>query len=86
MRKANNSVLDGIRDTSTLLQAGRIHICEGCTDIIREFGLYCWDNQAKEKDTVVKTNDHAMDDMRYFVTGVLGSGTAFAVWAPERKI
>ena len=41
VRKANNSVLDGIRDTSTLLQAGRIHICEGCTDIIREFGLYC---------------------------------------------
>lgn len=36
-------------DTSTLLQAGRIHICEGCTDIIREFGLYCWDNQAKER-------------------------------------
>ena len=51
----------------TLLQAGRIHICEGCTDIIREFGLYCWDNQAKGKDAVVKTNDHAMDDMRYFV-------------------
>ena len=67
VRKANNSVLDGIRDTSTLLQAGRIHICEGCTDIIREFGLYCWDNQAKGKDAVVKTNDHAMDDMRYFV-------------------
>lgn len=66
VRKANNSVLDGIRDTSALLQAGRIHICAGCENIIKEFGLYCWDNKAQE-DKVVKTNDHAMDDMRYFV-------------------
>ena len=54
----------------------------GC---LREMELYVWD-LAAGGDRVVKKNDHAMDDMRYFVTGVLGSGTAFAVWAPERKI
>ena len=47
--------------------------------------LYVWD-LAAGGDRVVKKNDHAMDDMRYFVTGVLGAGTAFAVRAPERKI
>ena len=48
--------------------------------------LQLTDPDLKSRDRVVKKNDHAMDDMRYFVTGVLGSGTAFAVWAPERKI
>lgn len=64
---ADNSVLDGIRDTATLLQLGRLHICSGCKDIIREFSLYRWDEKSTEKDKPLKENDHAMDDMRYFV-------------------
>ena len=48
--------------------------------------LQLTDPDLKSRDRVVKKNDHAMDDMRSFVTGVLGSGTAFAVRAPERKI
>ena len=64
--KADNSVLDGIRDTSTLLQLGRLHICECCKDIVREFGLYRWDEDAVN-DKPIKENDHAMDDTRYFV-------------------
>ena len=74
-----------IRRTADALRAGRIVICDRCTDCLREMELYVWD-LAAGGDRVVKKNDHAMDDMRYFVTGVLGSGTAFAVWAPERKI
>ncbi len=66
VRKANNSVLDGIRDTQTLLKLGYLHFSEGCSDTIREFGLYCWDVQ-KPNDVVIKENDHAMDDIRYFV-------------------
>ena len=64
---ADNSVLDGIRDTATLLQLGRIQICAGCKDCIREFSLYRWDEKSTERDKPLKENDHAMDDMRYFV-------------------
>ena len=38
-------------------------------DSIREFGLYCWDTDSG-KDAVIKKDDHAMDDIRYFVTSV----------------
>ena len=65
--KANNSVLDGIRDVGTLLALDRLHICAGCKDIIREFGQYRWDGKSKGQDQVIKEYDHAMDDMRYFV-------------------
>lgn len=72
VRKADNAVLDGIRRTSTLIDNDKIFICKCCTDIIREFSLYCWDSEKlHEKDTVIKENDHAMDDMRYFVNGVM---------------
>ena len=66
VRKAENTVNDGIQDTATLLKMGRLHFSENCTDIIREFGLYHWDDKA-QGDKVIKENDHAMDDMRYFV-------------------
>lgn len=68
--KAHNEVLDGIRRTATLLQNGNIKIHRSCGDAIREFGLYSWDEKATE-DTVIKDNDHAMDDIRYFVNTIL---------------
>jgi len=72
VRHADNAVIDGIRRTSTLIENDNIFICENCKDIIREFSLYCWDSEKNhEKDTVIKENDHAMDDMRYFVNGVM---------------
>lgn len=70
VRKANNSVLDGIRHTARLLSAGRIQIGADCKDIIKEFGAYAWDEKAGT-DEVIKENDHAMDDMRYFCMTVL---------------
>ena len=42
-------------------------ICDNCKDAIREFSLYRWDEN-KNSDAVVKENDHAMDDIRYFVS------------------
>lgn len=65
VQKANNAVIPGIQDTAVLLDAGRLHFSEDCADCIREFGLYRYD--PKKQDTVLKENDHAMDDMRYFV-------------------
>ena len=68
--KANNEVLDGIRRVAVYLQNGNIKIHRSCGDAIREFGLYQWDDKAKE-DTVIKENDHAMDDIRYFANTIL---------------
>ncbi|MBR2453035.1 MAG: PBSX family phage terminase large subunit, partial [Clostridia bacterium] len=65
VRKADNSVLDGIRVTGTLLQSGKLLIHESCEDAIREFGSYSWDGESQE-DKVLKEFDHAMDDIRYF--------------------
>lgn len=66
VEKASNAVVDGIRNVATRLQCGDIFICEGCTDCIREFGLYRWDEKAAA-DRPIKENDHSMDDVRYFV-------------------
>ena len=54
------------------LNNDKLFFCKNCKDIIREFSLYCWDSEnLHEKDTVIKENDHAMDDMRYFCYTVL---------------
>ncbi|HAB01073.1 MAG TPA: PBSX family phage terminase large subunit [Ruminococcaceae bacterium] len=63
---ANNDVMKGIRLVSQKLQQDKIRIHASCTDILREFSLYCWDLNAV-KESVKKENDHAMDDMRYLV-------------------
>ena len=71
VKKAKNDVLSGIRLTSDCLKTGKIVICEGCSDCIRELGEYLWE-PGGGKDRVRKEHDHAMDDMRYFVSTVLG--------------
>lgn len=70
VRKARNDVLNGIRTTMNFLKDDRIFICENCRDTIREFGLYRWDEKSG-KDAVIKENDHAMDDIRYFCYTIL---------------
>ena len=77
---AKNDVLDGIRRTAEAIKSGRIKIAPACKDIIREFGLYRWDT-AQTKDSVRKEHDHAMDDMRYFVSTVLSDGGDEAFFA-----
>lgn len=83
VRKADNSVIDGIRQTCTALKSGKIKICRCCADSIREFGLYRWAENGKD-DAPVKENDHAMDDIRYFVTAVLKPETSFFAAAVSR--
>ena len=65
---AVNSVRDGIRKTFTALKEGRVKICRECKDALTEFGLYRWDSSGR--DLPVKENDHAMDDIRYFVSSL----------------
>lgn len=76
---AVNDVLDGIRVTSSLLSAGMVKIHESCKDAIREFGLYRWD-ETKNNDTVLKENDHAMDEIRYFCYTILAREFRWAEW------
>lgn len=70
VRKANNDVLDGIRRTAVMLKNGNIKIHRSCTNSIAEFGLYRWDEKSTE-DRVIKENDHAMDEIRYFCNTVM---------------
>lgn len=78
---AQNRVADGIRQVSSALKEGRIKICKNCRDTIKEFGLYKWSGD-RTRDVPVKEHDHAMDDIRYFVSTLLpeyGESPAFAV-------
>ncbi len=84
--KAENDVLSGIRLTSDCLKDGRIVICEGCADCLREMEEYVWELSSGSRDRVRKEHDHAMDDMRYFVSTVLGEKRGgFAACAVERN-
>lgn len=63
---ANNAVADGIRETATALQNGRIRISPSCKNWIKEASGYVWDDKSTD-DKPVKENDHLMDATRYFV-------------------
>lgn len=76
VREADNSVIDGIRNTSVALTTGKIKICDCCVNTIAEFSAYRWDEKSNE-DRPIKENDHAMDDMRYFVNTVLNHQSGF---------
>jgi len=67
VKPAKNDVLSGIRKVSDFLKQDKLIFCECCKDSIREFSLYCWDTKSGV-DAPVKENDHAMDDIRYFVS------------------
>lgn len=63
---ADNAVLDGIRETATCLQTGKIKIDPKCKNWIKEAQGYVWDESAAD-DKPIKVNDHMMDSARYFV-------------------
>ncbi|MDR2753040.1 MAG: PBSX family phage terminase large subunit [Oscillospiraceae bacterium] len=67
---AKNDVLSGIRLVADALQAGKLRISAACTDCIREFGQYVWEEDSG-RDAPRKEYDHAMDDMRYFAAHAL---------------
>jgi PBSX family phage terminase large subunit len=69
VRRAKNQVIPGIQLVASLLQSGVLLFTEECKDTIREFSLYRWEEGGK--DAVVKENDHAMDEVRYFCATVL---------------
>ena len=72
VEKAVNDVVNGLQNVATHLKKGDLLFNDCCTDTIKEFQVYSWDSKSKE-DNPIKTNDHAMDDIRYFVNTVLDS-------------
>jgi hypothetical protein len=77
---------EGRKLTGDLLKNGKIVICQGCKDCIREMDEYVWDLGSEARDRVKKENDHAMDDMRYFAATVLGRKTdGFVACAVQRR-
>lgn len=83
---AENDVVAGIRRTADFLLKKKLMFSEKCVDIIREFNLYSWQEKTAH-DMPVKENDHAMDDMRYFVNTVLvreNAGESYYVHAQSR--
>lgn len=66
VRHAKNDVADGIRDTATCLQTGRVRVSRDLLELAREFAGYVWDD-SEEFDRPVKVDDHLMDALRYLV-------------------
>lgn len=66
VRKANNDVANGIRDTATCMKSGKIKLAPNLKNLMKEIEGYVWDERSGE-DRPVKDNDHLMDAMRYFV-------------------
>lgn len=70
VKKANNSVLDGISNVSIWLELERVHIVENkCPNLVKEFSSYIWDEKAVKlgEDKPVKENDHCLDALRYLI-------------------
>ena len=63
-----------------MLNVGIVKIGSDCINSISEFGMYRWDEKSTE-DKVIKENDHAMDDIRYFCHTVLSEEFEFEEYA-----
>ena len=64
---ANNSVLDGIRTVSSLIEGDRVRVHHSAKGLIRELPGYAWDDRAAKlgEDAPVKIDDHGVDALRY---------------------
>lgn len=66
---ADNDVVDGIRDTASLLSTDRLRILRRCEGLIAEMTAYAWNPkaQARGEDAPLKQADHGPDSLRYVV-------------------
>lgn len=73
IKRAKNDVIDGIRFVGSLLNEEKIQFSKECVNTLKEFNSYIWDVKATDRgeDKPVKTNDHAMDAVRYFCYTVI---------------
>lgn len=66
VRKADNAVEDGIRETATSMKTGKIKFYPCCKNWKKEAASYAWDEN-ETKDKPIKVDDHLQDAVRYFV-------------------
>lgn len=69
---ANNDVSNGIQKISNALNAGNLLIHESCKNLIEEMQSYAWDSKSAllGLDKPVKSNDHAVDALRYIINAI----------------
>lgn len=69
VKNADNDVIEGINDVSTMLMQRRLYFMKNCKNTINEFGVYAWDPKATDRgeDKPIKENDHGADAVRYMV-------------------
>lgn len=81
VRKANNDVINGIRNVATSLNNKKIKYNDCCKETKREFTSYIWDEKAADRgeDRPIKENDHHMDSDRYFVNTILFNNNSMSV-------
>lgn len=65
----DNSVMDGLRELSSLLATDRLLVHRSCKALIEEAPGYAWDDRAAllGEDRVIKAEDHSIDALRYAV-------------------
>jgi PBSX family phage terminase large subunit len=66
VRPADNDVLNGIRETASAMNAGKIKVWKGIKEWAEEMGGYTWEER-EDKERPIKENDHYCDATRYFV-------------------
>jgi len=74
VKDADNTVLDGLRVTSSMIQQRRLRTERTRTPKLQsERTGYVWDEKAvaRGEEAPVKERDHAMDAMRYLVKTVI---------------
>lgn len=67
VRKADNNIMDGIRNTAVAMQRGSIKVSSKIKEWFSEMGGYVWDDKVETEDKPIKVNDHYCDSTRYFV-------------------
>jgi PBSX family phage terminase large subunit len=69
---ANNDVSGSIAKISNALNSGTLLIHESCANLIEEMGSYSWDPKATALglDKPVKSEDHAIDALRYIINAI----------------
>lgn len=79
LETANNAVEAGIYEMWQRLSTGRYKVFKSCQNWLTEYRLYRRD----EKGRVVKGNDHAMDESRYFIMSGLERSKVKPVERPK---
>lgn len=75
---ATNDVINGIQTVTKFLNAGVLKFHSSCKMTFREFDAYSW-KEDTNVDAVLKENDHAMDELRYFCYTILRKELMFEI-------